>query len=695
MTKHFNADAGKAIETATKIPNNLLRSHTELFESLPKAEERAPYIVAYIRRSKKGENHSVERQKERANEYCQRRFGTNVHKFYTDKGRSGKFRNRQGLRELKADVEAGIVTLVIVEELDRLGRTMAIIAGECQFFADNNVAVHSVKKGDEIGTADIALNGFMATESLTLLLQRSRAGVNEMLDEGGITARAFGYNIVPGKPGERTIDEKLRPIIEWMFQARLDGMGYAEIARILNEYDPPLRKNPFYSHGIQYMLSNSLYAGIFIYGKYKCTRDPKTDSMTFELRPHSEWKVVEVPQLQIIPVELYDAVYPTLAVKPIRPRVGLSLLSCKVFLGTDKRVSSYDARDKVFKKRDANAVICPRVSSEWLSSFVLECIRGVLGNDHLAASFQARVHEAYASMANGLGNLREEKEAQLASVEEQLATYLDREVAGKYPPAFVAKRIAALSGDFEKLTAQLKVMPAKPKAPVLDKARRMNLLDAFDSFVERVRAADFMLRGLDATDLQIAETIRGMIQEVRGEAIPGSNSLTCSLVLNLGKVMCGVNLPTELASETVTFEKIYHVMGMAGDLAGFQAALDRRIYALSDHEYDVLMSDHGTAISGALSPEQFDLLRQALDLQFALMSLSRSWRSFAEHAQAPNRLTCFQTMRQLFRAKLWKGMLHTIETRLPDRYRQLNVDIKDTLLMDLKHPTSRFYANKV
>ena len=82
-------------------------------------------VVIYIRVStleQAEEGYSLSEQEERLIKYCEA-MGWEVYKVYTDGGYSGGSMDRPGLKEMIADIEAGLIDKVVVYKLDRLSRS--------------------------------------------------------------------------------------------------------------------------------------------------------------------------------------------------------------------------------------------------------------------------------------------------------------------------------------------------------------------------------------------------------------------------------------------------------------------------------------------------------------------------------------------------------------------------------------------
>ena len=61
------------------------------------------------------------------------------------------------------------------------------------------------------------------------------------------------------------------------------------------------------------LLRNELFVGRQIWNKRRSKKVPGTSRRRFELRPKSEWIVVDAPELRIVPQDLWDRVQGRLA----------------------------------------------------------------------------------------------------------------------------------------------------------------------------------------------------------------------------------------------------------------------------------------------------------------------------------------------------------------------------------------------
>ena len=114
---------------------------------------------------------------------------------------------------------------------------------------------------------------------------------------------------------EWAIDPERAKVIKFIFEAYASGYSYADIAKLLNErgVKPPqaarLRTVASWSKSaLQVILRNDKYIGILRWNQSYQERNPLTGKMETRSRPESEWLVREMPDLRIVPQDLWDRV---------------------------------------------------------------------------------------------------------------------------------------------------------------------------------------------------------------------------------------------------------------------------------------------------------------------------------------------------------------------------------------------------
>jgi len=105
------------------------------------------------------------------------------------------------------------------------------------------------------------------------------------------------------------------PLVLRIFEMYAGGISLKGVAKALNgeQVSPPRpRAGKKYAtwcpSGIREMLRRELYAGRVIWNQSRFVKVPGTNRRVRRERPQSEWRIVERPELRIIPVDLWEKV---------------------------------------------------------------------------------------------------------------------------------------------------------------------------------------------------------------------------------------------------------------------------------------------------------------------------------------------------------------------------------------------------
>ena len=215
---------------------------------------------------------------------------------------SGMSFNRKGLEELEAAVDKGIVELVLVKDLSRLGRHRTQTALFIDHLRQNNVKVYSVTEGIDTSDEDDDLligfkqiyNDFYAKD----IGRKIRTGINQNQKQGLIVNLPMGY-YKDKLTGEVMIDEIAADIVREIYHSYLQGRGLSSIAKELNRRS--VKSPEFYSHRkigaqrtqmckkflwaqttIKRLLTNEIYTGTLVNHKTVTSKIYKTKKVVPE-----------------------------------------------------------------------------------------------------------------------------------------------------------------------------------------------------------------------------------------------------------------------------------------------------------------------------------------------------------------------------------------------------------------------------
>ena len=257
-------------------------------------------------------------------------------------------RGRKGYQALQEGVRHKRFDVVVVDEISRLTRDPEELAGLRKRLRFSGVELVAPGDGLDTVAAPAAAAPIMLVKSLVNEAEleanahRSRRGLEGRVLAGYHAGGApYGYRTRPvhmDKPGdpvgtgpvvgyEYLIHDGEASVIRRIFQMYADRLSTRQIAAALNaEGIPPPgarwrnRKGVArrtWSHGAIAgsrakglgVLNNEKYVGRLIWNRSTWPRDPEQDGKQVrrELPPH-QWVIQEVPDLRIVPQELWDSV---------------------------------------------------------------------------------------------------------------------------------------------------------------------------------------------------------------------------------------------------------------------------------------------------------------------------------------------------------------------------------------------------
>ena len=185
------------------------------------------------------ESNSIGNQKKLLSQKA-KEMGLTDTKYYVDDGYTGTNFNRPGFQQLIDDIEIGLVSVVMVKDLSRLGRDYVSVGNYTDsYFPEHNVrfiAVNDAIDSDE-GESEIApfkniLNEMYARDISKKIRSshRLRGSMGEPLSQP-----PYGYMKSPENKKKWIIDPEAATVVKSIFKMCLDGKGNETIARELQE----------------------------------------------------------------------------------------------------------------------------------------------------------------------------------------------------------------------------------------------------------------------------------------------------------------------------------------------------------------------------------------------------------------------------------------------------------------------------
>ena len=263
---------------------------------------------------------SIEDQIRICRERISREGWTYLHAYH-DRAMSGASLLRPGYQKLIDDAQRGMFDVVVAEALDRLSRDQEHVAHLFKRLAFLGIQIATVSEG-LITELHVGLSGTIGALYLKQLAEKTHRGLRGRVEKGRSGGgNSYGYDVVRGSPqmdgaelGLRTINDREAAVIREIFAAYGDGASPRSIAKDLNirgiagpsgqSWGPStINGNAARGTGI---LNNELYIGRLVWNRLKYMKNPETGRRQSRLNPRESWVVTDVPELQIVPQDLWD-----------------------------------------------------------------------------------------------------------------------------------------------------------------------------------------------------------------------------------------------------------------------------------------------------------------------------------------------------------------------------------------------------
>ena len=292
--------------------------------------------VAYGRKSfddPENRTSSVDDQELFARNYAEQ-HGFHLVGFHGDNGITGATMERPGLQAVLAALKAGEAEILIIEDVDRLGRDQEHLSFMRKLFTAYDVTVHTVAAG-RIDDLTFSFKGIIGEQQRMRIAYTTRRGLKGKATRGGSTGgKILGYEKqVLGLDAQGRETDRLAicpdeaALVLRIFKLYADGYSLKAICQILNDEgvpSPRAREKGKYNSGIwnpstlsgnvtlgEGILNNAIYIGRRIFNRRRWVEIPNENrgfSRRPRLNPESEWIVRDEPELRIVDQTLWDRV---------------------------------------------------------------------------------------------------------------------------------------------------------------------------------------------------------------------------------------------------------------------------------------------------------------------------------------------------------------------------------------------------
>ena len=448
------------------------------------------WVALYVRLSRddenEGDSNSIAHQIEILTKYA-RDHGISNYKIYKDDGYSGTSFKRPGFQEMLGDIEAGLVSMVVVKDMSRFGRNYLEVGLYTEIrFPEMGVRFIAVNDGvdsdDQMGNDFTPFRNIINEWYAKDTSKKIRAVFRNKGMSGQRLAVNAPYGYIKGEDGHLLVDEETAPVVELIFQLCVEGNGPGKIARMLKEReiptpgtitfqrtgqtsryfpDDPCRWNPA---TVLSILGQDAYLGRTT--NFKTTKLSYKSKKTVINSP-DKWAVFEGTHEAIIDKETWEIVQKSREHRRRPTKMGEMGLFSGLAYCADCGAKLYHHRSITLTK-EQESYICSNYQSRkkctahYIRAVVLEQL--VLQNLQRVVAYAQEDENEFVRrvMENKTAVQRAEQEQAKRKLEKQerRISELDRIIQQLYEDrvsgALSAERFAKLSGGYEKEQEELK-----------------------------------------------------------------------------------------------------------------------------------------------------------------------------------------------------------------------------------------------
>jgi site-specific DNA recombinase len=456
------------------------------------------------------------------------REGYEIVAAYEDRARSGgSIMGRDGMLRLLEHARERKFEAVIVEALDRLSRDMEDLAGIHKRLTFAGVEIRAMHEG-QVNTVLVGLRGLVGQlyrEDNVHKIKRGLAGrVRDGRSAGGLP---YGYAPVSGEPGQRMIIEDQAEIVRRIFTDYAEGETPRDIAHALNaEGIPAPRGRAWVQSAINGgagrgygILRNEIYIGRITWNRCRMVRDPETGKRLHRVNPASDLMTVTVPDLAIVPIELWDAVQARLAdVARIpatfhrKPKHLFSgLLRCAA-CNSGMAVAGKDksGRTRLRCSRHHESGDCPDPKTFYLDIIeqsVLCALKREMRKPAALAEYVRAYREEWQRLTATADQQRKRIDRRLAEIDRELARVTDLMIKGIGAVDRLDARAKELQAEERRLKQEAAITPRSASAIALHPA----LLARFGQQIDQLEG---ILTEAAAARSPSAEAIRNLVRRI-------------------------------------------------------------------------------------------------------------------------------------------------------------------------------------
>lgn len=380
------------------------------------------------------------------------RKGWTVVAEYQDEAISGiSTTNRPSLMRLMADAKKARFDVVMTEALDRLSRGQADTATLHEDLSYLDIEIYTLSE-QVVEEIHVAFKGLMNSTFLKELARKTRRGLMGKINEGkSAGGRTYGYRPVEGEVrGLLAIVESEAEIVRRIFRDYANEISPRSIAVALNaEGVPGPRGNEWrastisgQAHAGNGILNNELYIGKRIWNRRRKKKDPRTGKARMFQNPPELWRTVDVPDLRILPDDLWHAAkarqgqYNKRGIAHARrpTRLLSGLLQCGVCNGPMSIVGSTSYGCSNHREKGS----CPNartVSAKLVETRVIDGLKAALLHPDAIREAAANFHREMTELRKAGNGRKRDIEKELAELTRRVERGMEAILDGSAPAA--------------------------------------------------------------------------------------------------------------------------------------------------------------------------------------------------------------------------------------------------------------------
>ena len=216
--------------------------------------------------------YSIDSQLRMIKEYCEKKDYSIVD-VYNDAGHSGKDLMRPEMQRLLTDIKSKKIDKLIAIKVDRLTRNNYDGFWLLNYCEEHDVKIELILEPYDVSTANgemiFGMNLVFGQRERKEIGARTKRAMEEMALEKIHPSKApYGY-IRKKNTGHLEIEPIESQVVKEIFELCKQGHSTRNIATIMHDNNAYLKQGKWLSDRVYKILTNSIYIGIFEYGKYK------------------------------------------------------------------------------------------------------------------------------------------------------------------------------------------------------------------------------------------------------------------------------------------------------------------------------------------------------------------------------------------------------------------------------------------